>query len=205
MPHPYDNAILVATPLLAAQYYDSLPATQPFLHQLIAADDGLYLKVDTPALTTCLPIADSRIALPYAPVETYLRLKQPLPHDLLDTVLTRACEQAPDEWAALVVRSPHNAHLRYHEPPVNSQSAGHITYRLDDTDPEDIVIDLHSHGHHAPYFSSTDNRSDQQGGVYLSIVLGDCHRPETVTGCARLVCNGHFLLLNDWKELLCNR
>jgi PRTRC genetic system protein A len=67
-----------------------------------------------------------------------------------------------------------------------------VSYGRSDIDDETVVVDVHSHGTAAAFFSAQDDEDDTgRGGFYLALVLGDV-MAATMSVAARLVVHGHF-------------
>ncbi len=107
------------------------------------------------------------------------------------SIYDKAVQSSPQEWAGVVLWDDGRKEYVLHEPQIESASQGHITYKTNDYNDSNILIDIHSHGNGKAYFSATDNLSDA-GGIYVACVLGLCHAVESVEIKTRIVAHGHF-------------
>ena len=74
------------------------------------------------------------------------------------------------EWIGWVVYDPVDASFEYQPLSFNS-TATSLAWNARKNG-KIVAVDIHSHGHIHPFFSSTDNKDDI-GGVRISIVIGD--------------------------------
>ncbi len=192
---PRDQAVLGAVPTLMQPLHGTLEPCPLFTHRFVIARDGVYLQARTPALDVCLQVAAAQCcAFPYGTLTEHCRLAGgPIPWRLFESIRRMAQAASPDEWACQILHDPDEGY-RIHVPRVISCTAGHITYATDSFDPEQVVVDLHTHGEGEAFFSATDDESDRQGGIYIAVVLGRCGPHQHMTQATRLVVNG--LLLN---------
>lgn len=195
---PRDRAVLGHTPALMQPLFGGpLPPPDLGTHRFLCGRDGMYIEARSPVLEVRLRVATSSLPLPYGPVKEGIRLLHgPTPVALLREAEAMASEASPREWAGLILWDSIQGKYRLHVPATRSASNSHIAY--DTALPEGcaLVMDLHSHGEDAPYFSGQDDRSDQ-GGFYIAGVFGDIRSLEKsfglVASVSRLVVNGHFL------------
>jgi PRTRC genetic system protein A len=190
---PRDVAVAAVTPILPMPRHGPLPPLACGAKRLLAAGDGLYLEALTPALDLCWPLAP--VPTPYGPLAARLRTHSPIDRHLLATVLQAAKATPEREIAAAICR---RADGRGHEivwPPIQSSGAGHVTYR-DEIDDDRLVLDIHSHGRGAAFFSRQDDTSDlSRRGPYLAAVIGRCDRAEAEI-TFRLVCAPYLIPLD---------
>lgn len=201
MSDPRDLAIQSLTPTLMAPRFGALDAPETGLHRYILGANGLYIQAHSRALQLCIKVSDTP-PLPYGEVREYVRMANGLlPQALYRQMKEKAVNACPKEWAGVVVFDRDTAAYRLVEPEVCSASAGHVTYSMGNFALEDVVLDIHSHATGAAYFSTTDDRSDQQG-IYLATVLGECGHPDTISTTTRIVINGQFFPVpwTPWSE-----
>jgi PRTRC genetic system protein A len=192
---PRDRALLGATPTLMAPRFGRLPPPLEGQHRFVAGEGGLYLQARSRALDVALRVAETPFPLPYGPVQEGVLLRHgAIGQDLLLEAEARARAAAPREWAGVVVLDPGGAY-RLIEPPTLWSRADSVRYRVEGFDPDALGVDLHSHGDGAAYFSTTDDASDREGGIYLAAVIGGC-RDSRPTWAWRLVVNGLFFPLD---------
>lgn len=201
---PRDRAVFGSAPTLMQPSRDELPPCPLNTHRYVAARDGLYLQARTVGLSLCKRISKCEFGtLPYGSVDEYVRLiGGRIPQSVYSDILARARAALPDEYACLILYDPSSGY-RLHEPGVESRSDGHIRYLTNDYDPEAVVVDLHTHGYGAAFFSWVDDEDDRNSGVHISVVLGDCNQP-VPSQVARLVVHGHLIPVQIalWAELV---
>lgn len=172
-PSLLDQAIQMATPLVAQPHHGTLPPLAVGAKRVVATSSGLQMQARTHVLDLSLGI--SSIPLPYGLGRERLELPAgPVPKALLKEFIQRAREAGKREIAAAVVLGQDGYKLEW--PKVESSSGSHVRY--DDSGIKDdlLLIDLHSHGEHPAYFSEQDNASDMsRRGPYIAMVVGRCN------------------------------
>lgn len=179
--------------LMQPLHGEPLPPPELSKHRFVCAEEGLYLEARNSVIEVRHQIAFSSIRLPYGKGGvTGVTLKHgKIPQSILQDALIQAAIATPNEWAGLIVWNEPRGMYELFNPTILSATPGHISYANDLPDGLVLVMDIHSHGNGAPYFSETDNQSDLSG-FYVAAVLGNCcnGNPNAV---ARMVVNGHFL------------
>jgi PRTRC genetic system protein A len=185
-----DFALLGSTPALMQPRFGAL---SPLVagHRYVVGRGGLYVEARSAVMHAVACVAPSPVALPFGEVTPFLNLPDGgLPRDLIGAAVGRALACVPDEWAGVVVYEASG--YRLVEPEALSRSAGHVSYARSGLDEETVVVDLHSHGAGAAFFSAQDDEDDtDRGGFYLALVLGEVTAAR-VSVAARLVVHGHF-------------
>lgn len=185
-----DFALLGSTPALMQPRFGTLAPLREG-HRYIVGRGGLYVEARSAVLHAVACVAPSAAALPFGVVTPFLTLPEGrLPRGLIEEAVVRARACLPDEWAGVIVYEASG--YRLVEPEVLSRSAGHVSYGRSGIDDETVVVDVHSHGTAAAFFSAQDDEDDTaRGGFYLALVLGDV-MAATMSVAARLVVHGHF-------------
>ncbi len=199
---PRDRAVFSAAPTLMQPSREPLPPCPYNTHRYVVARDGLYLQARTRSLSLCKRIATvTGGTLPYGALSEHVHLAGGrIPRALQQSIVEKARAALPNEWACLVLYDP-AAGYRLHEPTAEARSAGHIRYQTAGVDFEQVVVDLHTHGYGAAFFSSVDDEDDRaRGGIHISVVLGDCNQ-EHPAQKMRLVVHGHLIevALDLWQ------
>ncbi len=191
---PRDRVLLGATPTLMQPLFGMLPMVPMHRHRFVIARDGIYLQARTPALSVCLRVSGRHLCeFPYGRLDESVEMPGgPLPTDLVEALYAHAVQAAPKEWACAILYDPALRQYDMHVPETESVSNGHIRYRTVGFDAERLVFDVHTHGHGSAFFSRDDDASDREGGIYIAIVLGQCHTTASLTAKARIVVNGIF-------------
>jgi PRTRC genetic system protein A len=168
-----EQAVLSASPLLAAPRQGSLPELGAWQHRYIAAAGGLYFQAATPhyqLLAAYAEFDDETPALPYGELKPYFTfLGGGLPGDLFRELCKRAIERATTEGAWLVLDSMPQG-LKLTVPNQVSAGSGHMEYTTAEYQSEKVVVDVHSHGAYDAFFSGTDDASED--GAYVAMVFG---------------------------------
>lgn len=188
-----DMAATRAMPLAVALHAERLPDVAAGQRRLVCAANGMFVEAASRALRACAKL--SEFTTPYGPYRGGLHLVNgPIPRALLDEFTAQARANASTEVAAIIETFDGGYRLRYLTP--HSADAGHIRYDDGQVNDETLVVDLHSHGRGAAFFSCTDDESDlSRRGPYIAVVVGTCHRvaPTTVF---RLVLPPHLMPLS---------
>lgn len=194
-----DAAIQAATPALMVPHDGELPELLVGRKRFLLAADGIYLDVASAAMRARLRVAT--MPMPYGPVTPFISLVDgTMPAKLLQDAITTAIAHPSVEVAFGIEASDAGYVLR--QPAVRSASAAHITYD-DVLDDERLVLDLHSHGRAAAFFSTTDDDSDlARVGPYIAAVVGRVH--QTPELALRFVCPPYLipLSIDDLRPLL---
>lgn len=192
-----DTVLQAAFPTLAVPRFGALPELPIGRKRLLVAADGLYLEVRSAALHARLRLAD--VATPNGECDEFIRpTGGRLDHNWIGRLTELALAGGDQEVAAGIVLGDGGWAL--HRPVTISASAGHVSYR-DDFEDERLLVDMHSHGAHGSYFSSTDDAGDlARPGPYLAVVLGQCEARESLTWVVRFVCPPYLIPL-DTEQL----
>jgi PRTRC genetic system protein A len=185
-----DFALLSSTPALMQPRFGTLAPLRAG-HRYIVGRGGLYVEARSAVLHAVACVAPSAAALPFGVVTPSLTVPEGgLPRNLIEEAVVRSRGCVPEEWAGVIVYGASG--YRLVEPEVLSRSAAHVSYGRSGIDDETVVVDVHSHGKGAAYFSAQDDEDDTaRGGFYLAVVLGEV-TAESPSVAARLVIHGHF-------------
>lgn len=195
--NPKDEIIQARLPTVMVPVFEPLPALKAGETRLAMAEDGLWIEMDAGWGHFCRPLWKSRRKLPYGNVGASSQLRcGRIPLKLIE----RFSEQA-NEWAdsgcetAAWITWGADCGWEYLVLEVLERSAVSVRYQWPDLDPETVlVLDLHSHGAGAAFFSHTDDQSDL-GFPHYSLVLGRAgsDRPLIQMDCKlRLCLAGYF-------------
>ena len=168
---PRDIVLFADAPTLMVPRFGTLPDLACGRRRYLAAADGFYLQARSPVLDLCVRLAP--VSLPYGPLSQYVQLLHGgIPESIGDELTALAIAGGVTEIAALVVAGANGYEVI--QPPVESASAGHVRYRRNVVDEESVVVDVHSHGPGAAYFSPVDDAGFDRCGVHYSVVFGRC-------------------------------
>lgn len=172
-----DTIIQKAFPTIVVPKYDDITPCESDRTRLLMGSDGLYIETMQRWGHLRKKLWDSKRKLPYGDVEevdTFANIVTESWSILHQDIIPAAALYAEQgkEWAGQIVLSPLG--LRYF--PLNFISnESEVTYELPKLcENEKYVIDVHSHGKMAPFFSPQDNEDDK-GGVRIRMVLGGYH------------------------------
>ena len=193
-----DFAVARATPVFSASHTGELPMLANQQHGYLVAGNGLFVVGRGAGFTAVIALAESPTPTPFARVTPGIYFDAGrIPRTLINHAADRAIECAPIEYAGAITYRDDGYALA--EPRIDSASPSHVTYDRTSVDDDALAVDLHSHGLTSPYFSSTDNASDEQG-IYIAVVFGHCADRRRLSHVARVTINGHTLALepDDW-------
>lgn len=170
-------------------------------HRFLLAEGGLYLEVRRPWLHFIHRVGeqDASVRIPYGPIASkfelgFGRLGTALPQ--MKEFATYAMVESPIEAAASLLwnHKTNEWSLKYPEV-IGEATSGSISYKqVDVGDDESLVIDLHSHGAHPAFFSTTDD-SDDAGAVKIAGVFGSLDQG-VQTATFRLCVLGVYVPIN---------
>lgn len=175
--------------------------------RLLLTADGLKLEAHNGmvhAITTLAPLK-STLTLPYGKVADCLDIvSQRTAHRVaqwLKDFVVHARLACPNETMMLVTQCPgQEPTCKY---PSFNEGRAHLDYQPNYEEGEQVLLDVHSHGHYRSEFSKTDDRDDQtyRGDLKCCYVIGSLNKPEP-TVSSRWVARGHiFSQTNDLQVI----
>lgn len=173
-PTEIDLCLQRHTPVECVPLHGEFVDLEAIGHRFLLAMDGLWIEVRRAWCHLILPVAlDCTVPKPFGTlvplVETAVRA---VPEDLLGPFCRAALAESPNEMAAVVIRNNLTGQLRLHNCETVRAGVGHLSAvwpkLMED---ESIVVDMHSHGPLAPFFSSTDI-ADTGSEVVIAGVIG---------------------------------
>ncbi len=197
-----DSKLWDSAPTVAVPKFAEFQELQEVGHRFLATAEGLFVEVRRPWLHLIQPVAPlngQTVRPPYGTVKPTVKLvfdRLGATFQLVRNFIKAASEAAPNEHAAWVIWDSATGDLRYRDLSITNASPGAISYeRPALAQHESLVLDLHSHGHEAAFFSLTDNEDDA-GEVKISCVVGNLADGKTPSIQFRLCALGMFLPLN---------
>ena len=180
---PTDRALQAIFPVVPAQIDQTLPDLAPGRQRLVIANDGAYAECASRFLAVRRRIA--AFETPFGISSQTLQLRNgPIPLSLLLELEQIARDAGTQETAALVLASESGTGYEIVRPDILQASGGHVRYDESRIDLSRLVVDCHSHGRHASFFSATDDISDAtRVGPVISMVFGRCHTRELDIAC----------------------
>lgn len=191
-----DKLIQALTPTVMVPRFEPLQPMERPGHRFLVAADGLWLEVRRSWLYARRRIVrQNEVAMPYGALEPAVTfLCPPIPIALVQQFSALARRSCPQEAAGWVVWNETTGAFVFKQVEAIDASAGHIRYhRPQLAEGEQLVMDWHSHGSGAAFFSGTDNKDDR-GEVKVSGVLGRCDQ-ERVDMAIRLCLLGTYINL----------
>lgn len=200
---PCDVALQSTCPVVAMPRYGLLQ-DMPNGQRVIVAANGVFVQVKldwldcVQRLMPCLP----GMRLPYGQAEERLAFSfGVLPIRLIEAFVEQGRRALPNEAAGALVYSRLTRSLRLVVCEALRSSPVRIDYRLPAlADDETVAVDLHTHGHGAPFWSADDDRDDQ--GIKVAGVFGCLHH-DRPSAEFRLVLNGMYRALpHPWQTIV---
>ncbi|MFY9269013.1 MAG: PRTRC system protein A [Candidatus Manganitrophaceae bacterium] len=192
-----DEILQSHLPTVMVPQFEPLTALKAGETRLVMAEDGLWIEAESIWGYFRRLLWRSYRKLPYGKVEAVSNLRcGRIPLKLIEHFAEEANKWADhgSETAAWITWGADRG-WDYLVLEVLEQSAVSVRYQWPDLDPDTVlVLDLHSHGTGAAFFSPTDNQSDL-GFPHYSLVLGRAgsDRPLTQMDCRlRLCLAGYF-------------
>jgi len=193
-----DAILQAAFPTVPVPRFGALPELEVGRKRLLMAADGVYLEVRSTALHARL-----RLAAVETPHGTCTECITPTGGRLDQTWIGKLAALALDggasEVAGGIVLGSEGWCIQH--PQTLSSSGDHVSYR-DEFEDDRLLVDMHSHGAHDAFFSSTDDAGDlSRPGPYLAVVLGRCESRATLSWVVRFVCAPYLIPL-DTEQLV---
>jgi len=200
---PRDVALQSTCPVVAVPRYGSLREI-PNGQRVIVAANGVFvqIKLDWLDCVQRLMPGMSGMPLPYGQVQERVAFSfGVLPIRLIEAFVEQGRRVLPNEAAGALVYSRRTRGLRLVMCDALRSSPAHIDYCLPVlADDETVAVDLHTHGHGAPFWSDDDDRDDQ--GIKVAGVFG-CMHHERPSAEFRLVLNGMYrALTHTWQAVV---
>lgn len=183
-----DKVIRENFPLLAAPAQGDIQIADKAGVRYVVGKDGLWRAIDKSWLRAVTPVALSSTAvIPYgAMVQKIDFLCSMPPQTVWREFATLAKSKLPDEVAAAMVWDTLNDTWRLAERKSILANSAYVEYsEVELGEGEELVVDIHSHGHHPAGFSKIDDRDDF-GSIKVSAVLG-CVGSEAMEIAVRLM------------------
>jgi PRTRC genetic system protein A len=179
-------------------------------HRFLMAAEGVFVEVRRPWLHVIQQIAKHGSTGPRPPcgtVEPKVELafgKLGVAIPFIQAFAEEARTALPNEHAAWIVWDQERKALAYRPLRVSSATPGAITFERPALPAnESLVIDIHSHGAGAAFFSNQDD-ADDAGEVKISAVLGGLADGGTPSVAFRLCVLGMFIPLKVPAEAVFN-
>ena len=131
-------------------------------YDYLLASNGVWIEAKGAWITARVQVAEASIR-GLAPLDQAVRLHfGKIAQSYFDLAVGEMMKTPSQErYVAITHNGSYHVHI-----PEQTDAAAHVKY----TNPDAVVVDLHSHGRMLPFFSGEDNRDDQ--GLRVSGVIG---------------------------------
>jgi PRTRC genetic system protein A len=169
-----DEALLKAFPLIAVPASGREPPAGDYGTRYLVGRHGLSREITLPWVRVCRLIAASALPLPYGVVADAVEFRcGPIPLDVIQQFVAHARQEQPLEVAGVFLWNAARDSWRYACRTLISVSGAHLQYQeVRCGEGEHLVVDAHSHGRHAAFFSAQDS-ADDAGAMKIGLVLGN--------------------------------
>lgn len=201
--NPRDQYLQQLVPTVMVPRFEQLQPLETSGHRYLACAAGLKLEIRRPWLHAIVTVAANLgPELPYGagPSDKVELTCGVIPRELLQAFVEHARAALPNEVQAWVVWNEAADEFELQILQALSASPGHINYNRPNLPLGTWqVMDIHSHGIAAAFFSEQDDRDDQ-GEIKLAAVVGSL-LPGRYDLVARGVMLGNFVDLSEFSEV----
>lgn len=201
---PTAAAVLDAVPCYPVPPSGSSPAIDALRasragHGFIVGRDGMMLILRRPWLALDWRVTEGpECHTPYGDVgsdDITLRCGL-IPFALLAQAVDHFTNALPNEAAAFILWNERTAEFSIDFPVIDEATPSRLVYRTPQPGPDwHVVVDIHSHGRGAAFFSPTDNIDDRHA-TKLAMVIGNLDRDGNPSMLIRLCAAGVFMPLS---------
>ncbi len=144
-------------------YPDGISGEKGIYYNYILAANGLFIEASNPMLAARVPVSECEVR-GLAPMKTKITLTYgSIPQHFFDLALDTFLA-APDRERYVAVTAAAGYHFYV---PVQDEGEASVVYQMGDS----VVLDVHSHGHMAAFFSRQTDDKDETG-LKLYVVVG---------------------------------
>ena len=192
---PRDLALQGTMPAVMVPLFGEFEPLATSGNRILNAKDGLWIEARRPGIYSRQPIAlQNKVAMPYGEIKPELKTSFSRLGPMLYQFIAMARSFCPNEVGMALVWNEATGKLDSRVLELIHNGPGHIHYKRPNLQAgEHVVVDLHSHGMSAAFFSRTDD-ADDRGDLKIAIVVGNVDT-STPTVKARLCTLGHYLPL----------
>lgn len=194
-----DIALQLSCPVASAPKFSALVPLDRNGERIVLAANGAFLEVCRPWVRIITQVGPAlAMTVPFGEVlETVDYKAGKLPRALLEEFVEWAQRECDVEIGAVITWNENTGEYALLRSKSNHATSGSLDYELPTLeDGVHIVVDCHSHSHHAAYFSHVDDKDDQHA-VKFAFVVGHCNTDKP-TIASRLCVRGIFKKLS-WK------
>lgn len=194
-----DIALQVSCPLASAPKFSDLVPFDRNGERIVLASNGAFLEVCRPWVRIITEVGPAlAMTVPFGELKETVEYKAgKLPRALLEEFVEWAQRESDVEIGAVITWNENTGEYALLRSKSNHATSGSLDYELPTLgDGVHIIVDCHSHSHHAAFFSHVDDKDDQHA-VKFAFVVGNCNTDKP-TIASRLCVRGIFKKLS-WK------
>lgn len=162
------------------------PSPGACLYEYLVGANGIHVRAHRPGLAVTIPLGESTSdpVRGLENIETYVRLTDKIPYRLIEQILLRSLLHLPNERLFYLLPDP----WRLVEPAAMATPGSVHPVDGFNQAAQAALVEIHSHGHLAAFWSGTDNKDET--GLRLYGVLGGL--PNRPTLRMRVGVYGHW-------------
>lgn len=194
-----DIALQLSCPVASAPKFSDLVPFDRNGERIVLASNGAFLEVCLPWVRIITQVGPAlAMTVPFGELKETVDYKAgKLPRALLEEFVEWARLESDVEIGAVITWNENTGEYALLRSKSNHATSGSLDYELPTLgDGVHIVVDCHSHSHHAAFFSHVDDKDDQHA-VKFAFVVGHCNTDKPTTA-SRLCVRGIFKKLS-WK------
>lgn len=194
-----DIALQLSCPVASAPKFSDLAPLDRNGERIVLASNGAFLEVCRPWVRIITQVGPAlAMTVPFGELKETVDYKAAkLPRALLEEFVEWAQRESDVEIGAVITWNEYTGEYALLRSKSNHATSGSLDYELPSlADGVHIVVDCHSHSHHAAFFSHVDDKDDQHA-VKFAFVVGNCNTDKPTTA-SRLCVRGIFKKLS-WK------
>lgn len=194
-----DIALQLSCPVASAPKFSDLAPLDRNGERIVLASNGAFLEVCRPWVRIITLVGPAlAMTVPFGELKETVDYKAgKLPRALLEEFVEWAQRESDVEIGAVITWNENTGEYALLRSKTNHATSGSLDYELPTLgDGVHIVVDCHSHSHHAAFFSHVDDKDDQHA-VKFAFVVGNCNTDKPTTA-SRLCVRGIFKKLS-WK------
>lgn len=194
-----DIALQLSCPVASAPKFSDLVPFDRNGERIVLASNGAFLEVCRPWVRIITQVGPAlAMTVPFGELKETVDYKAgKLPRVLLEEFVEWAQRESEVEIGAVITWNENTGEYALLRSKSNHATSGSLDYELPALgDGVHIIVDCHSHSHHAAFFSHVDDNDDQHA-VKFAFVVGNCNTDKP-TIASRLCVRGIFKKLS-WK------
>jgi PRTRC genetic system protein A len=194
-----DVALQASCPVTSAPRFSDLAPFDRNGERIVLASNGTFLEVCRPWVRIISQVGPAlAMTVPFGELKESVDYKAGLlPRALLEQFAEWAKRESEVEIGGIITWNENTGEYALLRSKSNHATSGSLNYELPTLAAGvHVIVDCHSHSHHAAYFSHTDDKDDKHA-VKFAFVVGHCNTDNPSTA-ARLCVRGKFKKIS-WK------